>query len=436
MTSLNMLHRRFAKDQSGTFAIYFTFLLFAFTMFLGLAIDGGRAMMTKAEMNEALDSATLAATRALMTGNPTDAEILVLATNYFDKNFSTRGLRGGEHEPLVVHIDRVSKTVTITVKAQMRTSFAAVAMAKVVEISALSEATYSVNDIDLGLVLDTTGSMNDPSKGGGGKPKIEELKVAAAKMFDILLPDNGAPSDTRIAIAPFSASVNAGAFSGIVSNNKSTDNCVVERTGAEAWTDADPTTLGDELKAGKASLPDIDPTEGTPTDKKGNPTAYLCNPNSVLPLTNDKDALKAKVNSFKANGWTAGHLGTQWGWYTISPNWNSVWPATSSPKPYGTKNLVKSIVVMTDGIYNTAYFNGKTAAQQAVSLCNNAKAQGVVVYTVGFTSPKAAEATLIACASIDPDTGKPNYYQANNEAELTAAFSDIAAKLGQLRVAR
>ena len=69
MTRLTMLHRRFAESQDGAIAIYFTFLLLAFCMLLGLTIDGGRAIFTKTEMNEALDSATLAATRALMTGN-------------------------------------------------------------------------------------------------------------------------------------------------------------------------------------------------------------------------------------------------------------------------------------------------------------------------------------------------------------------------------
>ena len=325
-----------------------------------------------------------------------------------------------------MHIDRVTKTVTITVKAKMLTTFAAVTNSKFVDISALSEATYSVNDIELGLVLDTTGSMNQNSNGGG--PKIAELKVAAAKMFDILLPDNGPPGDTRIGIAPFSTAVNAGAFAGDISNHKNTDNCVVERTGAEAWTDADPTQLGQYMAPGNNALTDIDPTDGQ--------YSYACPADAVLPLTNDKDALKAKVNGFVAKNGTAGHLGTQWGWYLISPNWNSVWTGPSAPKPYGTKNLVKSIVVMTDGAYNTAYKNGKTSSQQAVTLCNNAKAQGIIVYTIGFATQPSEEVTLNACASVDPETGKPNFYHAENGDDLTLAFSDIAAKLGQLRVSQ
>ena len=187
---------------------------------------------------------------------------------------------------------------------------------------------------------------------------------------------------------------------------------MVERTGADAWTDADPLPNGEGLKKAPGSCP----------------------PGIVLPLTDDKAALNATVSSLKAAGSTAGHLGTAWGWYLISPNWAGVWP--SSPKPYGTKNLVKSIVVMTDGSYNTYYYNGKNSPTQAINVCDSAKAAGVLVYTVGFTSPPDADATLDTCASIDPNTGKKNHYHAESEAELEAAFTDIATKLSMLRLSK
>ena len=50
----------------------------------------------------------------------------------------------------------------------------------------------------------------------------------------------------------------------------------------------------------------------------------------VMPLTSDVDALKAKINGLSASGGTAGHLGTAWAWYTLSPNWASLWP-TAEP---------------------------------------------------------------------------------------------------------
>jgi Flp pilus assembly protein TadG len=419
MTSLKTLHRRFAKSQDGTFAIYFAFLLLPFCLLIGLSVDGGRAVMTHSDMSKALDSATLAATRALMTGNPTDADITDLATKFFDRNLTSQGQRLN-HGPLHVVIDRVLKVVTITVNGTIPATFSAVIGPdhKFIDMSVESQATYAINDIELGLVLDTTGSMGWAS--ASGKPKIDELKVAAAKMFDILLPDGGAPGDTRIGIAPFAASVNAGPFANAVSHGASKDDCVVERVGTNAFTDADPMPNNEQLEV-----------IATSTFKNN----YSCPDGQVLPLTNDKDVLKAQVNGLNPKGSTAGHLGTAWGWYLVSPNWNDVWAGAGVAKPYGTKNLVKSIVLMTDGAYNTR-FNGAVSENQAVNVCAAAKTEGIIVYTIGFATTPAEEVTLNTCASIDPDTGKPAFYHAENGADLTAAFSDIAAKLGQLRVSR
>ena len=427
MSRLKTLHREFAEDRNGTIAIIFTFALFGLTMLIALGIDVGRSTLSRARISEALDAATLVATRSLMLGNPTDAEVAQLALSYFEKNFAAGSSVGSSWAEFKLKINRNSKTVTINVLAHVPTTFAAFGGFASVDMPLSSQATYSVNDIELGLALDITGSMRNGSS--GGKPKIDELKLAAGKMFDILLPDTGAAGDVRIGIAPFSASVNAGPYADAVTHGKST-NCVAERTNDFKYTDTDPVPNNQQFEAGAKQKNDTDPTERI----VGN--AYLCPTAEVLPLTNDKDALKAHVNGFNADGWTAGHLGTQWGWYLVSPNWKYVWPGDSTPRDYGTKNLVKAVVVMTDGVYNTAYHNGRTSAEQAIAICDNAKAEGVVVYTVGFAAPSGVEPTLQACATIDTDTGKPFYFKAESEEELTKAFETIATKLSMLRVSQ
>ena len=83
---------------------------------------------------------------------------------------------------------------------------------------------------------------------------------------------------------------------------------------------------------------------------------------------------------------------------------------------------------MTDGIFNTAYYNG-TSSSQAVSLCENMKEQGVVVYAVGFQAPVGAEATLKSCA-----TSEDHYFKATSGSELQEAFTTIAQELNNLRL--
>jgi len=420
----------FGKDQKGSITIFFGLALFGILLILGLSVDGGRACDAKAKTADALDAASLAAAKDLMAGGMTDAQIVSNATDFFNRNVALTPSYGENYDNFRVVIDHVADKITVSVNTNVPTTFARIVQFDAFKFRTSSQATFGVTDLELGLVLDTTGSMNDASNSGTGVPKIDELKVAAGQLFDTLLPDAGPSGSVRIGIAPFSASVNAGPYAAAVTNGTSTDHCVVERAGADAWTDVDPIVAGDYLKPGSSGLNDIDPTEGLSRA----PSAYACEAAPVLPLTSDKAALKAEVNSFRANYWTAGHIGTAWGWYLISPNWHRVWPAASQPAPYDTKNLVKAIVVMTDGIYNTSYYNASTSAQQAIDLCRNAKAKGVVVYTIGFTSPIAAQSTLKACASIDAKTGLPNFYQAESEADLSSAFQDIATKLTALRL--
>jgi len=96
--------------------------------------------------------------------------------------------------------------------------------------------------------------------------------------------------------------------------------------------------------------------------------------NSVYPLSDDKDALKRRIDKLTTAGSTAGHLGTAWAWYLLSPKWNSVLSqAFPSAKPAGaysdltTKNakgapkLRKIAVLMTDGDYNINYCKGVEA---------------------------------------------------------------------------
>src|SRR5690606_35997231 len=99
--------------------------------------------------------------------------------------------------------------------------------------------------------------------------------------------------------------------------------CVSERTGTAAFTDAAPT--------GNNRIPRVYQT--------GRYTA--CVPSApIVPMTSDKEALKTVIDGFVASGMTAGHLGTAWAWYLLSPNWADVLPDGSKPRPYAMLSQV------------------------------------------------------------------------------------------------
>lgn len=211
--------------------------------------------------------------------------------------------------------------------------------------------------------------------------------------------------------------------------------CVSERT-VNAFTDASPQTT----------------FIGRNYPYTGNP----CLPNTIVPLTHNKGTLHALANNLSAVGSTAGHLGVGWAWYMVSPNFNGPWPADSQPAAKDTPNVLRAVVLMTDGDFNTAYCNGVvsqssttgsgatenqikcdapngSAFSQAEKLCAEMKRAGIRVYTVGLdvANLTAAKQIMANCA-----TDASHAYQATTSEGLAAVFADIGRKLSFLRVTK
>jgi len=141
--------------------------------------------------------------------------------------------------------------------------------------------------------------------------------------------------------------------------------------------------------------------------------------------------------SLSTAGSTAGHIGTAWAWYLLSPNWSNIWPAASKPGNYadlkavnskGYPVLQKYAILMTDGDYNLQY-SSTSSLNQAKTLCTNMKAAGITVFSVGFMVSSAAKSFLTSCA-----TSADYYYDATNGDKLRSAFRDIALKISTLRL--
>ena len=208
------------------------------------------------------------------------------------------------------------------------------------------------------------------------------------------------------------------------------NHCATERT-TDAYTDVAPSTtsLGFNYTSG-----------GTE-----------CVNQVIQPLTTNKTTLHNLANSLTAGGSTAGHLGLAWGWYMISPNFGYLWP--TAPASYSSSNLIKAVILMTDGEFNVQYCNGVMSADsingndwdhincnapngdsktQATALCAQIKAQShTTLYTVGFDlgTDTAALDFLQSCAS-DPT----DFFRADTGTDLTNAFKQIAQNLNSLRL--
>lgn len=429
--------RRVAADDRGVVIPMFALMLFVIMFAFGLGIDLTRATHAQQRMTAAIDAATLMAGRALIDGQLSDGEIEDQARLLLAENFNAGGEGMGKLGPVEIQINRATGVVTINTNAVVpATILSIVPNFKQFDIAGRASVTFDQSDIELGIQLDVTGSMQ-------GK-KLADLKLALngvndsgfnsdpeeQGLFDILLPDQNNDQKVRIGLAPYSAGVNLGSsLAARVTNNRNAGSgCVYDRQNGDT-SDSAP-SAGKYFK-GRADLPSSQPC----------PSARL------LPLTkgennsSDRNSLKTVVKNFSAGGTTAGQIGTNWAWNIISPDWKDVWGG-DAPVEYGTRNVIKAVILMTDGEYNTTDgqcdnggctpngTRGRQANDRAKALCASMKGKDVIVYTVGFqlTNPVAVE-TLNSCA-----TNTRTAFLADDAEGLRRAFRDIAGQLNNLRL--
>ena len=429
--------RGFLGSESGHVAIIYGMFLVPLVSAVGMSIDYSSAVTAKTKIQSALDAAALAAGRTLQTtGSTSEAESV--AQSHFNSALSS-GINA------VLSVDSVDGNVgkvDLSATAQVPTKFMGVVGVNYVDVKATSQAELALGgegdkDIEVSMMLDVTGSMYGS--------RLTNLKLAAKDLVQIVLQGNSLSNLTaRIALVPFSEAVNAYSYMSQVApslpSSKTflykygyyktwylTSKCVTERVGTEAFTDAAPT--------GSNQVGRMYTSNG------------YCKPSTeIVPLTSDKTLLDNTIDSFYASGYTAGHLGAAWAWYTLSPNWKDIWPANSKPADYDPEKTDKIAILMTDGELNTQYKdhimtryltygnnspNGSSDSQTD-QLCANIKAAGITVYTVGFELySNQAKDTLKNCA-----TSEEHYFLAEDGDKLQLAFREIAFQIAKLRLSK
>lgn len=397
--------KTFGTDERGTVAMMFGLTTTALLFISGMAVDYSRAMNVRSRVADAADSAALVAGRALMEGKLSTGEIRAMALKYFEQNTKSLGNSAILGSPQI-KINPNSGEVSVDVDAKVSMTLTKIAGFNTLDVPVTTTAVFKQKDIEVGMALDITGSMGGSVAGGG--TKIAGLKKAFETFADRLIPTH--PTDlqkVRIGVAPYSYSVNLGRFSNAAMTGNAS-NCSQERKDG-SYSDA----LGYFYSSPRNTCPNSE----------------------IMTLSDDRDALVDAVNRYIPNGSTAGHLGVQWAWNLVSPKWGKVWGGNSIPVEMDevrSGKVLKAVVLMTDGEFNTAY-HGPTSDKQAVALCDAMKAEGIVVFSVGFGlgGNSAAIKTLQSCAT----PGSGYFANAKTTEDLETAFTNFAGKLTELRLA-
>lgn len=410
--------RALARDERGVVAILTALLIVPVTLALGIAVDASRLYLVRSRLSEALDSAALAAAQVT-----DEATLRADAQRLFDANFPA-GYMGSILRPLQVAYDATAGRVELRAQAAVPTVVMQLAHIDSVDVDARAVAIRRRNAMEVALVLDVTGSM--------AGSKIQTLKQAVRDLLDILLGPHDTADELWLAVVPFSARVNVGNThrDWIVGGHTGQwTGCVESRSGSLALSDAPPgaglfrrsdniTVTGWHLEHGRWTYGQYETTPPCPL--------------RLLPLTQSKSIIRNRVDGLTPEGSTRIDMGARWGWRVLSPRWRGLWDTHGRPRERAD-DLTKAMVLMTDGQNEVSTYDEVSAAQANANLlqiCTSMKAEGILIYTIGFQAPAATRPLLQACAS-----GPGFFFESPTEEALRRAFRQIAGRLSALRLA-
>jgi len=506
--------RRFEREENGSVAIVFALTATAVFGVVGLAVDYGRAMSMHARIQQVADAAALKGALILKNTND-EAKAKLGAETHFNALLSDNGIaslatagQGGSTPPLQVTTSMADGSVRVVASKSLETYFMGLMGVAEIPLSIDTVASTAVKNLDVGMMIDITGSMgwadntistSDCSEADG--TRLGAARCASKDFLDILMPQ-GDNARIKMAIAPFSQYVKLGrsraaSLTGLPetrsaqnwrvrTSNSSKSGCNLD-SGSNAWYNksgcystqtyyngSQPNTASnykrstgnawtEYLKSCMAERKNRDASDNSPVNGDWNPgyqtsSSDTCTPNSeVMPLTSTKATITSKIDSLTTpTGGTAGHIGTAWAWYTISPNFASLWPASSQPAAYDDPKTLKAVVLLTDGDYtmhnSVSGCDGQNscspARADARSICTAMKAKGVMVFAVGFgLAGSQTQLTPAQVASLPESDGRKvladcagtgRYFFPYDGTQLREAFSSVAtsmkAVLGEVRV--
>ncbi|MCK9540400.1 MAG: pilus assembly protein TadG-related protein [Novosphingobium sp.] len=202
---------RLARDQTGNTLMIVAAAIFPLMALVGGGVDLGRIYLSQARLQQACDAGALAARKQLGSDVAADgtlpADADTIGNRFFDLNFADRAY-GTRDRTFALELEddySVNGTATVTVPTTIMKIFDAADVPLTVNCA----AKLNFSNVDVMMVLDTTGSMAE-TNAGDSVPKIDALR-GVVKSFHHQLETAKAPGTRiRYGFVPYSTNVNVG----------------------------------------------------------------------------------------------------------------------------------------------------------------------------------------------------------------------------------
>jgi len=379
------------SDQSGQFGVVAAVCLMVIVATCAVGIEVGNIYKSKQHLQDSTDSISLMAARGDFKKQ---SDIKAAAEAHFSALYPHAA--PGEIE--LTKVKRRGDSVTIEAVDKRKTLLGNILGVQTIEIAASSTSTIERRNIDIALVLDTTGSMRGA--------KIQSLKVAANGLVDNLAAMQN--DNVRMSVVPFAQYVNVG-----TSNE------------GKRWMNA-PAGWNGCVGSRPGKMNKVAGYKGVPVQGLNKVSC----PTALQPMTKRLNNVKSSISRLDARGWTYMPAGLVWGWRTLDAGL----PLANNP-PKG--QVQKILILMTDGENTKSnsglYHNGRSQSDADLTtkqLCNAVKGSNIRIYSIAYDIKQASTKNLLRnCATSGAD-----YFDASNASELNNAFQAIGQNLENLRI--
>ncbi len=448
---------RFWKDSTGTMSYMAVAGSLVMMVFGGIGIDMIHAELKRTKVQNTLDRATLAAADLQQMLDPD-----FVVNDYFRAMDMSEALVSVDVETGLNYRRVVAEGYTT-----ISSNFMQLIGVQNLQAEGVSAAEERINKVEVSLVLDISGSMEN-------NDKMERLKSASQLFLDTIM-TNQNHDLVSVSLVPYSEQVNVGPA---VANHLNVDwrhgfsHCL-EVPGSEFGS----ATLNTSIT--------YEQTQHFQWNYFGNNDRddTVCPQFSyeqITPFSMDREALKGQISQLQPRAGTSIFLGMKWATALLDPSSRAIadtqvssgaapMAVSGRPVDYDDEETIKTVVLMTDGQHDRSFriqdwaynsdseialwnrnnlwyylvnnvssrhwgafytqkYNAGMGDQLLDSICDAAKAQGIVVWGIGFEVTDHGAAVMQNCAS------SPSHFFRVEGAAIEDAFYAIARTINQLRL--
>jgi Flp pilus assembly protein TadG len=478
------MFKSYRQNTEGNVAMMFSVSFLAILVCVGAAIDFSSATRQKQNLQDIVDSATLAAAKSNSTKeNQLKGIVKKFVEEHNNGNKGSKGKKGKKSQSgkISFEVKLIDDQVHVTGTATYDTLLMGIVGRDNIDIVAQAASPIAaLTPVKVALVLDTTESMSGAD--------LDALKIASKGLLDEL---QAFKSPVAVSVVPFGQYVNVGTsrkgttWLDVADDGKSETKevCRADRRTItpQVCTPTGQTITYDIIRDGRymgeGSYEEKTCTGGeteltgttTCSDRTTTQTWYGCVGSRPAPLdeqasfgttrikgvmnqscgteiqelTKSFGKANSTIQSMTASGNTYLPAGVIWGWRTLQDEEPLKTKVDLSNGKKKKADPEKVMVFMTDGA-NTLSQGGSEAHRhdakdsvaadnKTLALCTAAKAEGIQIYTIGYRMDDASDATrqlLVDCAT-SPD----QYKDAKDAAELKKVFKELAGSLNFARLA-